>query len=83
MGIKEEGSVPASSDQDHSTQHPKDYNWLKFDFRVYFPFNCVIGSGCVDCVVGNDRVDCVLVTVVLLVLLATIVLLVLSAKKDD
>ena len=24
---KEDGSVSASSDQDHSTQHPKDYKW--------------------------------------------------------
>ena len=26
LEIKEEGSVSASSDQDHSTQHPEDYN---------------------------------------------------------
>ena len=26
LGIKEEGTVSASSDQDHSIQHPKD-NW--------------------------------------------------------
>ena len=36
--IKEEGSVSASSDQGHSTQHPEDHNWRTIDFRVYFPF---------------------------------------------
>ena len=27
LGIKEEWSVSASSDEDHSTQHLEDYNW--------------------------------------------------------